>query len=95
LVRQILRELGIYDSNVLASLNTKILPPLLASLSVQEAVHDCVRKHKAASAAMYGALGYMLLLPVAADKFGVLAMRVDGTGTYETVVDPFLVSFRV
>jgi hypothetical protein len=44
---------------------------------------------------MYGALGYILLLPVAADKFGVLAMRVDGTGTYETVVDPFLVSFRV
>lgn len=58
------------------------MPALLGSaamlhLHMQVAADDCVRKHKPANMAMYGALKYLLLTVVAADNFAVLALPVD------------------
>ena len=63
-----------------------------ALLFLQKAYQECIDKHKSANAAMYGRLGYILLTVVAADTFGLYAMRLEATAdSVVQLVQPFKV----
>eukprot|EP00611_Tribonema_gayanum_P023654 TRINITY_DN5017_c0_g1_i1.p1 TRINITY_DN5017_c0_g1~~TRINITY_DN5017_c0_g1_i1.p1 ORF type:complete len:591 (+),score=71.53 TRINITY_DN5017_c0_g1_i1:38-1810(+) len=51
------------------------------------AVNECGEKHKGASAAMYGRLGYILLVVVAGNKFGVHAMTLEPKSSPQMLVE--------
>eukprot|EP00611_Tribonema_gayanum_P032692 TRINITY_DN987_c0_g1_i4.p3 TRINITY_DN987_c0_g1~~TRINITY_DN987_c0_g1_i4.p3 ORF type:complete len:165 (-),score=20.26 TRINITY_DN987_c0_g1_i4:920-1414(-) len=56
------------------------------------ALGECEAKHKGANAAMYGSLGYILLIIMAGTDFGVYAMPVEaGASTPERLVPRFSV----
>ncbi|KAG5181104.1 hypothetical protein JKP88DRAFT_246306 [Tribonema minus] len=51
------------------------------------AVNECGEKHKGAHAAMYGRLGYILLVVVAGNKFGVHAMTLEPKSSPQMLVE--------
>jgi hypothetical protein len=67
-------------------------PPYYLNLfTLQKAKEECEEKHRGANAALYGRLGYILLLVVAEQQLGVYAMAVDADKAI-TVLEPFSVS---
>eukprot|EP00611_Tribonema_gayanum_P032690 TRINITY_DN987_c0_g1_i2.p1 TRINITY_DN987_c0_g1~~TRINITY_DN987_c0_g1_i2.p1 ORF type:complete len:367 (-),score=73.78 TRINITY_DN987_c0_g1_i2:165-1265(-) len=57
------------------------------------ALGECEAKHKGANAAMYGSLGYILLIIMAGTDFGVYAMPVEaGASTPERLVPRFSIA---